>query len=354
MRIEPVGNVERKEWIDYLRGVGVILILLGHSLVPQKINAWIYGFHMPLFYIISGYLHDRDKWAEKGFQKFVRTRFKNYVIPYIIWCTICFAASIPVLLYTFRERNQLGTAVLQNIGWIMTSLQTGDTNLPQLCMPLWFLLSIFISSLVLYGMLCLDWKKQILTCFAFIVFNYILNKMNYPVFPWHIDVSLIGAIFMLIGYYFRKLDLLSKKIHPLIMLAMFILAQILIVCNERKSNVDLYNRIYHNYFLLIIGASMMSFCLFWICKNSEVLLFRKILVEIGGGGRSILIMGLNFPIILCLNIFHMIFSSINSKIPVKPVWPETAFVSIAVSYALCRLFSYYSAKYRKLNILIGK
>jgi len=61
-------EAEKKEivWLDYARFVGIFLVILGHSL--QRIPDWksievisysydyIYLFHMPLFFVISGYL----------------------------------------------------------------------------------------------------------------------------------------------------------------------------------------------------------------------------------------------------------------------------------------------------------
>lgn len=51
---------ERIEYIDIAKGTGIILMVLGH--IPAFSNNYkfaykfIYAFHMPLFFIISGYL----------------------------------------------------------------------------------------------------------------------------------------------------------------------------------------------------------------------------------------------------------------------------------------------------------
>ncbi len=52
------GNgVERKRlmWLDAARGIGILLVLLGHT--SPSFGKFIYGFHMPLFFIISGFLY---------------------------------------------------------------------------------------------------------------------------------------------------------------------------------------------------------------------------------------------------------------------------------------------------------
>ena len=41
--------------IDIARGIACLLVIIGHiSSTPSQVNVWIYAFHMPLFFIISG------------------------------------------------------------------------------------------------------------------------------------------------------------------------------------------------------------------------------------------------------------------------------------------------------------
>ena len=48
----------RVRWIDMVKGFGIFLMVIGHaSGLPENIKLWIYGFHMPLFFILSGYTY---------------------------------------------------------------------------------------------------------------------------------------------------------------------------------------------------------------------------------------------------------------------------------------------------------
>lgn len=48
------NGTERLVWIDALRGFAILLVIVGHTSPPfQKL---IYGFHMPLFFILSGFI----------------------------------------------------------------------------------------------------------------------------------------------------------------------------------------------------------------------------------------------------------------------------------------------------------
>ena len=52
------------EWINILRGFAIILIVLGHAIgYSKKLNIltiYLSSFYVPLFFFISGYLHNED------------------------------------------------------------------------------------------------------------------------------------------------------------------------------------------------------------------------------------------------------------------------------------------------------
>lgn len=63
----------RIQWLDYAKGIGIFLVVLGHtlramvnseilesSITVNSIDRWIYAFHMPLFFLISGLLIERS------------------------------------------------------------------------------------------------------------------------------------------------------------------------------------------------------------------------------------------------------------------------------------------------------
>ena len=52
----------RIEWVDEAKGIGIILVMLGHCYLNWNFCFWFYSFHMPLFFILSGYTF----FAERG------------------------------------------------------------------------------------------------------------------------------------------------------------------------------------------------------------------------------------------------------------------------------------------------
>lgn len=41
-------------YVDLIRGIGITLVVIGHTEVPDAIKIIIYSFHMPLFFILAG------------------------------------------------------------------------------------------------------------------------------------------------------------------------------------------------------------------------------------------------------------------------------------------------------------
>ncbi len=82
LNIEGVINFmsHRIDWIDMLKGLGIILVVFGHTAhAKDTIRILIYSFHMPMFFIISGYLFKtKDKY--KNFLK----KFMTLLLPYLI------------------------------------------------------------------------------------------------------------------------------------------------------------------------------------------------------------------------------------------------------------------------------
>ena len=46
---------KRIEYIDIAKGIGMILVVIGHCINDKTFpGTWIYSFHMPLFFVLSG------------------------------------------------------------------------------------------------------------------------------------------------------------------------------------------------------------------------------------------------------------------------------------------------------------
>ena len=80
----------RVEWLDILKGIAIILVVLGH--LPcvngrsSAYNTLIYSFHMDLFFCISGYTASLSFAHNPSAKKFIWRRILTLLIPYLTWC----------------------------------------------------------------------------------------------------------------------------------------------------------------------------------------------------------------------------------------------------------------------------
>ena len=93
--------MKRIEYIDGLRGFAIFLMVVGHvipdlylnrQIVLPNLQTWIYAFHMPLFFTISGYFIYRDsKITAKEAMNQIYKKFLQLLLP----------AFVMSLLYSF-------------------------------------------------------------------------------------------------------------------------------------------------------------------------------------------------------------------------------------------------------------
>ena len=74
---------DRYEFIDIAKGVGILAVVWAHILLVGWTHEIIYAFHMPLFFFISGFLFNVNKYS--SFQTFLVKRFKRLIITYFIY-----------------------------------------------------------------------------------------------------------------------------------------------------------------------------------------------------------------------------------------------------------------------------
>lgn len=83
--------MQRNETVDLIKGFLIILVMLGHiiqgSMQESLVRSFIYIFHMPLFFFVSGYLVDYRALSETAVRKFLGKYMLNVFIPWAIAVT---------------------------------------------------------------------------------------------------------------------------------------------------------------------------------------------------------------------------------------------------------------------------
>ncbi|MEM6160942.1 acyltransferase family protein [Erwinia sp. P6884] len=78
----------RIEWIDNLKFIGMFYIYLGHlGAVGDKLYPFVFSFHVPLFFFMSGLFYNRSSDLAAGLQKIIKS-FIKIIIPYAVFSVI--------------------------------------------------------------------------------------------------------------------------------------------------------------------------------------------------------------------------------------------------------------------------
>ena len=75
----------RLQWLDIAKGLTIILMVLGHTSIPEFASKFIWAFHMPLFFIASGWTTNQKK---KNLVAFTSHKFRTIMIPFFVYSAI--------------------------------------------------------------------------------------------------------------------------------------------------------------------------------------------------------------------------------------------------------------------------
>lgn len=131
MEKERVGRIE---YIDILRAIGILFMIVGHlGIGGTKTDHIIHSFHMPLFFIISGYFYKTGE-----IKKQIEHKVRTILVPYFVF------GSFHYVLWLFLNCNKTDNLLrpLQCLLFDCTSLDMPIAG------ALWFLPCLFLAELM--------------------------------------------------------------------------------------------------------------------------------------------------------------------------------------------------------------
>ena len=210
----------RTVWLDNLKGIAIILMVLGHSGAP--FTHWIFLFHMAVFYIAAGYTwNDKHVASCESLKHYIIRKIKTLYLPYF-FCELLF-----LLLYNpfielgiYPSSEEYLTLIGSNDESLLQShigatfflkrllMIIGTLGWADLAGATWFFVSLFIA-LCVYAIL-----EYLLKTICK------LNNRNATIFQ-----SVIAVVFLLVAW----------------------------MINENKFSAFIFNRLFAAYPLLVIG-----------------------------------------------------------------------------------------------------
>jgi acyltransferase len=201
---------ERIYWIDFAKAYGMFFVFLGHileafwltgytnSFLPYK---FIYSFHIPLFFILSGYI---SKETKLNFWKYLSEKLiPRLLVPFIFFNVTFILASTLLDLVAGEFNHNLV------IGMFWELLIGHPSNVVT-----WFLLCLFSVKVIDYAVsACYDSKsKKMLVAAGLFVIGWLLT-LNYEFLKfnlWFFPEALVAYLFYCFGVVLKSQNWLLR------------------------------------------------------------------------------------------------------------------------------------------------
>ena len=271
-------------WVDYSKVLVIWLMILGHVIdhsgVDGYVRVFIYSFHMPFFFFISGYLH-KDRFDD--FLSYTNYNIKSLIIPYCFLRLLTFFLLIPFIWFKHSD-----------ISHFPVDFITGSADFPG--GPCWFLLSMFCLKEIYYFYKKVPQIIKIIVLILLPVAAYYFDKRLF----WNLDAAFMAFPFYAIGYFFKTKGLFKNISSLKIFIAVLLLISTIII-SQIEGFVTLYNADFGKMPILFYpGAFFGSISIILLCK-----LFKNsndVILTLSKG--TIVIMGLHCAIFPYLILFY--------------------------------------------------
>lgn len=333
---------KRIAFLDIYRGIGIVIMIAGHIGFGERFDYWLHAFHMPMWFIISGYFY-REPERITGY---VCKKAKQLLIPYF-----AFGGGYYVLWLILKR----DAPILEPIRHILFFNHTG---LP-ISGVLWFLTCLFLMDLF-FLIIKKFFEKDIavlMTALAIALLGITFNVIIGIRLPWSADTAMINIPFYCIGYLLRKKGTnkyIYRVLHlvPIYTFAILLTGSYLIFkngyVNLRTAHYGSCGLFYLNAIIMVVGLWNFSQILFDLSTSSKV--FKILANELMYiGSHSISYLCTNQVVIMACT---MALSFLLREIPIDMKIEVSAFIILALTMCIEKIVSkvLYSPK---LRIFIG-
>ena len=213
-------QIKRIHYLDIFKGIGIILVAIGHIYHNSIIFNWIYSFHMPLFFFAAGWVY-----KEKPILEDIKRRIQTIVVPYFCFGTLTLVYW-QLIERRFRDSNMsFGSAVL---GFISGQEDRLDFNVHLWFLPCFFVIVVLFNALVKFmrgGQRGL--KSAVLISIAM---SAVYAVKPLPSLPWGLDRILKFIGFYALGTLCAK-QVINRRIEDLKIPVRWIIAAVLLTAS---------------------------------------------------------------------------------------------------------------------------
>jgi fucose 4-O-acetylase-like acetyltransferase len=192
---KPAAPGERLPWVDALKGIGILAVVAAH-VYPPPLSKALYLFHMPLFFLIGGYLL-RPK---TGLLSFARSKALHLLVPYACFLALVYPYQVDFILAGHPALTTHTLALLILAPIVGGKLLIGPATV------FWFVTCFFVTQqLVNFLIVRFNQRQVVLFMCSSLALAY-ANSLLLPRFwlPWNVNVVFAAAPLFYLGYLARQ------------------------------------------------------------------------------------------------------------------------------------------------------
>ncbi|MBC2316490.1 acyltransferase family protein [Listeria booriae] len=185
--------MERKRlaWVDAAKGIGIFLVVWGHFYASEPIKIIIYGFHMPLFFFLSGYVF---RLKEGSMWLMIKKKSRQLILPFFVFQMATF-----LILFLLPIKSSLSVEE-----FLYLNGEVGFNS------PLWFLVVLFEVEIVFFAFQKYMMNQKVYIFFLLLSLVIISSFYQGIHRPFGIHVVPVGVLFYWLGHVVRRQSWLEK------------------------------------------------------------------------------------------------------------------------------------------------
>jgi acyltransferase len=198
----------RAHTIDTAKAIGIVLVVVGHTPgTPAGLVPFIYTFHMPLFFFLSGYLLSPQRAGAPWREALVRNT-RSLLVPYAFF----FAVSLAYWLMTRGVGDRAARYAGLGLSDALYGFATGLSSDLFVNPPLWFFTCLFVCVLLhaAWRQRLSAWQVALVSILPAIA---VLAWQGDARLPWGLDIAWVALLFYSAGHAlrFRGITFTAKR-----------------------------------------------------------------------------------------------------------------------------------------------
>ena len=305
---------KRLNWVDWSKSLLIWMMVLGHAGLSGYGREFVYAFHMPAFFIISGYLYKPHNLLKT---------LKSLGIPILVF------SIISLMFYSFKTYIKGDFDILDLLNkCYQPYYKCNFGNYISLFRVVWFIIVLFFMRILLgdikiFSIIRKYYKYIFFVLLIYMVMEpYLIPQMT-SVKYLYIYKVIACMPFMMFGMYIKEhaQQLLYLKNKSLLMMAF------LYVClTFYNGNIDIWSYDFgKSYIICFINAAIASLLLYNLCKKIKN---NRVIVLFSTG--TLLILGLHDLILQILSMTYNVIHIQNNCL-------LSSFIIMLICYFLIKI-----------------